>query len=138
VLPDGEVLHERDAQMLIDSVFIEGNEVSIDLTSIFRDGKFWLQELTHQPRSVLLDALEIETASCIRQSEMYEYPKINFEERTKMEIPVSFKAVVFRDLKRLDHSGTNPFIVPDEAYDDVLGLQLEKAGKENYSTSVML
>jgi CRISPR-associated endonuclease/helicase Cas3 len=69
---------------------------------------------------------------------MDEYPKVDFEERTKMEIPVSFKSIVFRDLKRLDHGGTNPFIVPDEAYDDVLGLQLEKAGKENYSTSVML
>jgi CRISPR-associated endonuclease/helicase Cas3 len=137
-LPDGEVLHERDAQSLIDSVFTDGKESSIDLTSIFRDGEFCLQELTHQLRSVLLDAMEIETASCIRQSEMHEYPKINFEERTKMEIPVSFKSIIFRDLKRLDRCGTNPFIVPDEAYDDVLGLQLEKAGKENYSTSVML
>jgi CRISPR-associated endonuclease/helicase Cas3 len=137
-LPDGDVLHEREIQKLIDSVFCNINESSIDLMSIFRDGRFIQKELTHRSRSVLLDAMEIETASCIRQDDKYDYLKSTFEQRTNLEIPVPFKSIGYRGLEQVKQRGANPFIVPDEAYDSVLGLQLNKASSENYSASVMI
>lgn len=137
-LPDGEVLRERNTQKLIDGVFSNSEESTIELTSIFRDGKFLLPELTHRARSVLLDAMEIETACCVLQSQMYDYAQANFEEQMSMEIPVAFRSIVFRELERVNGSGSNPFIVPDEAYDKVHGLQLDKVEPTNYSMSVML
>jgi len=137
-LPDGDVLHERETQQLIDSVFHNINEASIDLMSAFRDGRFLQKELTHQSRSVLLDVMEIETASCIRQDDKYTYQKSTFEQRANLEIPVPFKSIGYRGLEQVKQHGTNPFIVPDEAYDSILGLQLDKASSENYSASVMI
>jgi CRISPR-associated endonuclease/helicase Cas3 len=137
-LPGGEVLRERDVQALIDSVFSETKEASIDLTSIFSDGRWRLQELRHNPRSVLIDMLEIETACAIRQSDRFDYKQGNFEQKTNLEISVPFKSIGFRGLEQVKKCGSNPFIVPDEAYHDVLGLQLDKANPENYSTFVIL
>lgn len=137
-LVDGEVLREREVQSLIDGVFSETNEASINLTSIFREGQWLQKELTHRPRSELIEAMEIEAACCIRQTDRFDYQQGNFEKRTNLEIPVPFKSIGFRDLEQLKKCGSNPFIVPDEAYDDVLGLQLDKASVENYSTCVIL
>ena len=137
-LPSGEVLHERDVQELIDDVFSESAEKSINLTSIFRDGQWLQKELTHRPRSELLQAMEIEAACCIRQEDRFLYQEGNFERRTNLEIPVPFKSIAYRGLEQVKKRGSNPFIVPDKAYDEVLGLQLDKAGAENYSTCVVL
>jgi CRISPR-associated endonuclease/helicase Cas3 len=137
-LPDGELLRERNVQGLIDDVFADLKDASIDLFSIFRDGQFLQKELTHLPKSVLIEAMEIEAACCIRQSDMPAYKEGNFEQRTNLEIPVPFKSIGFRGLEQVKKCGSNPFLVPDDAYDDVLGLQLDKASTENYSTCVIL
>lgn len=137
-LKDGEVLREREVQGLIDSVFKNVKDASIDLMSIFENGQWKLKELTHRPKSVLIEAMEIEAACCIREADKWAYRDGNFEQKTNLEIPVPFKSIGFRGLEQLKKCGSNPFIVPDKAYDEVLGLQLDKAGAENYSTSVML
>jgi CRISPR-associated endonuclease/helicase Cas3 len=137
-LSDGEVLREREVQELIDSVFSEDRNLSINLTSIFKEGQWLQKELTHRPRSELIEAMEIEAACCIRQADSFDYQQGNFEKRTNLEIPVPFKSIGFRGLEQLKKCGSNPFIVPDGAYDDVLGLQLDKASIENYSTCVIL
>jgi len=137
-LKDGEVLREREVQTLIDGVFENAKDTSIDLMSIFQNGQWKQKELTHRPKSVLIEAMEIEAACCIRQSDKYTYKDGNFEQRTNLEIPVPFKAIGFRGLEQVKKCGSNPFIVPDNAYDEVLGLQFDQANAENYSTSVML
>lgn len=137
-LPDGEVLHEREVQALIDEVFVDIKEVSIDLFSQFQDGLWLKKELAHGPRSVLIDAMEIEAACCIRESDKFRYPEAMAEERINLEIPVPLKSIRFRQMEQLRRCGSDPFIVPDSAYDEILGLQLEKTGAENYSTSVII
>jgi len=137
-LPDGEVLRERDVQQLIDGVFADVKDSSINLFSIFRDGQFLQKELTHRPKSELIEAMEIEAACCIRQSDMPAYKQGTFEQKTNLEIPVPFRSIGFRGLEQVKKCGSNPFIVPDEAYDGVLGLQLDKATTDNYSTCVIL
>lgn len=137
-LPDGEVLHERDVQGLIDNVFCDVKNTSINLMSVFENGQWKQKELVHRPKSVLIEAMEIEAACCIRQSDKYLYQQGNFEQRTNLEIPVPFKSIGFRGLEQVKKCGSNPFVVPDEAYHRVLGLQLDKAGAENYSTCVVL
>jgi CRISPR-associated endonuclease/helicase Cas3 len=137
-LPHGGILRERDVQQLIDSVFSTNGNGQERHLGVFRDGRFLQKELTHNPRSVLIEALEIEGASCIQQKDMYDYKQAKSEQRTHMEIPVPFKSIGYCGLEQLKKCGSNPFIVPDEAYDDVLGLQIDKSSAENYSTCVVL
>lgn len=137
-LPDGDGLRGREVQDLIDGVFDNVKESSINLTSIFREGQFLQKELTHRPKSALIEAMEIEAACCIRQSDKYAYQQGNFEQKTNLEIPVPFKSIIGKSLEQLKKCGSYPFIAPDDAYDAVLGLQLDKANPENYSTCVVL
>lgn len=124
-LPDGELLRERKIQELIDSVFVNVKESSINSLSAFHNGEWIDKELTHRPRAVLLEAMEIEVACCIRESEKSLYRQGSFEERTKLEIPVLLKSIRRHRLPQLQHCGSDPFVIPDSAYDEKLGLRLE-------------
>lgn len=134
-LPDGEVLQERTLQQLLDEVYQNLDEKSVALSTVFKDGSFNIRELCHRAHSVLLEAMEIETASCITQSDWEQvYKTASEEERTGLEIPVPYKSVSFKNLEKERKIGNRPFIVPDAAYDDVLGLVISKAEKANYKT----
>jgi CRISPR-associated endonuclease/helicase Cas3 len=134
VLTDGEVLKERTIQNLLDEVFQDLDEKSVELSSAFVDGSFRLRELCHQAKSVLLEAMEIETTACITQSDWDSYKTLKVEDRASLEIPVSYKAVAFRNLEKERKIGNRPFIVPDSAYDNQLGLLISKAEPANYKT----
>jgi len=134
VLPDGKVFPEKNAQNLLDEVYKELDEKSIDLMSAFTDGGYKIRELTHRARSVLLDAMEIETASCITQRDWDTYKVSSADIRTNFEIPVSYKSIAFKKLEKEPKVGNRPYIVPDIAYDDDLGLLLSEAVPANYKT----
>lgn len=71
VLPDDEILHERDLQEKIDAVFPEVNVLDIETHSIFKkDGSMVIDFLTHRPRSYLLELLEIDSVSCITDEDI--------------------------------------------------------------------
>lgn len=134
-LPDGEVLQERTLQQLLDEVYRDLDEKSVDLSTVFKDGGFIIWELCHRAHSVLLEAMEIETTSCITQSDWEQvYKTAREEERTGLEIPVPYKSVAFKNLEKERKIGNRPFIVPDAAYDNVLGLVISKAETANYKT----
>lgn len=120
VLPDGELLKERELQGLIDAVYPEMQFLDIDLHTIFQEGEWSLKALKHYPRSALFDIIEIDSASCISQSDSEQYEEASLLERSKMEIPVSFCSVAYKGLDRIDY-GMKPFIIPDKAYDSELG-----------------
>ncbi|HVT84427.1 MAG TPA: CRISPR-associated helicase Cas3' [Chitinophagaceae bacterium] len=135
ILPDGKVLHERNIQEMLDKVYETLTEKSIELLTVFSDGRFRIKELSHQSKSVLLDAMEIETAACITQTDWDTYKTCGWDERVEMEIPVSYKSVAFRQLEKEKNAGNRPFIVPDVAYDDEkLGLMMSKATPALYRT----
>lgn len=135
ILPDGEILHERHIQDILDKVYDTLTEKSIELLTAFSDGQFRIKELSHQAKSVLLDAMEIETTACITQKDWeQEYKTGKWDELVEMEIPVSYRAVAFRDLEKEKKVGNRPFIVPDVAYDDKAGLIMQKVTPALYRT----
>jgi CRISPR-associated endonuclease/helicase Cas3 len=134
VLQDGEVLQELNIQSLLDNVYKNLDDKSIDLSSAFTDGNFRIRELSHRAKSVLLDAMEIETIACITQSDWDSYKTMTAEERAGLEVPVSYKSIAFKNLEKETKIGNRPFIVPDNAYDDDLGLLISKAEPANYKT----
>ncbi|HLW39993.1 MAG TPA: CRISPR-associated helicase Cas3', partial [Brumimicrobium sp.] len=122
-LPNNKVLHERDIQQKIDNVFPIIEMPEIEEHAIFKkSGEWTINRLTHRPKSFLLERLEIDNVTCIVEADEQRYLTANFEERMRMEIPVRYWSVHKFNQSR---KGNKPFIVPDSAYSEEAGLDLE-------------
>ncbi len=139
VLPDGgKVLREADVQRMIDSVYTEASFKNIDYTGIaFKDGDWQLKELCNNPKSALLETLDINSAVCITELDKERYLTGSMLERSEMEIPVSYNSIAYRNLDQLD-SGLRPFVVPDNSYDDEKGLMMDLCKREYYKSFEIL
>ena len=121
-----ELLKERTLQEKIDKVYPALDVKEIDVHLIFRDNQFTIKELTNNKKGVLVDALEIESATCILASDRDKYLTAGWEERIQMEIPVNFRTISKQKSKfeRLE-VGSYPFVVPQDEEDyEIFGLQL--------------
>lgn len=134
VLPDNVLMKERGAQALINKVYPSIDFVDIDKSSVFKDGKWRIKGLWHNPKSALLDTLDIDSVACIEETDREFYESSNYEEQSKVEIPVSYRSIGFRNLDK-SVAGSKPFIIPSKAYDKYLGLQVEFAKPEFYDIS---
>ena len=131
-LPDnGVILEERSLQEKIDKVYPVLDMKGIDIHLIFKNDRFTLQELTSTKKAVLVDALEIESASCILSEDREKYLISNWEERLQMEIPINWKTIVRYKLEYEQLTvGSNPFVVPQNNEDyQTYGLQLVEHDK---------
>lgn len=126
-LPDhGEILKERDIQKKIDSVFPELDMKPIDVHLKFREGEIRMKRLTNNRKAVLVEALEIESATCILEEDSDAYVSATWQERLYLEIPVSLRSMRPRKGSYLQLKvGAFPFVVPQKNEDhQVMGLQL--------------
>jgi len=126
-LPDNfDLLEERTLQEKIDTVFPSLNTKEIDMHLIYKDGGYSIKELTNNKKAVIVDALEIESATCILECDRDKYLIANWEERIKMEIPVNYKTITRQKNKYEQlEIGAYPFVVPQQEEDyKILGLQL--------------
>lgn len=127
VLPNGALLKEKDLQDKLDTVFTDFENIDIENDTIFKKGKFVIRGLTHKPKSALFNLLDIDSATCIRQSDVEEYKQLSSDERIALEIPVRFKEIGFiKGIDRLKDVGTDPFIIPNTAYTEGIGLETAK------------
>jgi CRISPR-associated endonuclease/helicase Cas3 len=121
-----EVLRERTLQEKIDSVYPTLETKEIDGYLIYRDNKYNIRELTNTKKAVLVEALEIESATCILESDREAYLIADWEERLHMEIPINYRTIS-RHRSRYEQLevGSYPFVVPQniEEYNS-FGLQL--------------
>ena len=126
-LPDNfDLLEERTLQEKIDIVFPELNTKEIDMHLIYKDGGYSIKELTNNKKAVIVEALEIESATCILECDRDKYLIANWEERIMMEIPVNYKTITRQKNKYEQlEIGAYPFVVPQKEEDyKILGLQL--------------
>lgn len=139
VLPDnGDMLKETEIQKFIDEVYPETDVENIDYTGVaFFDGAWRLRILRHYPKSALLNALEINSAIGILQSDKEAYVNGNYIDRTSLEIPVSYHSIAHEYLEQIE-SGSRPFIIPDKAYDAHLGLLMDEIKFSNYDSFEIL
>lgn len=128
-LPKDELLEESKLQELIDKVYPNTKFMNLDYSGvIFVNGKWMIKELCHNAKSALLEVLDINSAVCIMESDKEEYLN-NPSNRMMLEIPVSYKSIAYKKLEQLN-SGSHPFIIPDKAYNDNVGLLTEYASPE--------
>ena len=74
--------------------------------------------------------LDIDSVSCICETDESEYEIADYEKRLEMEIPVRYYAV---NKMRQSKKGNKPFIIPDSAYSPEIGLEVEKIREKNFS-----
>ena len=122
VLPDDGIMKETEVQSMLDKVYPEVCVQNIDYSgAVFVRGQWMIKGLRHNSKSALLDVLDINTATCILQSEEEQYNKNESCARNEIEIPVSYRSVAFLGL-RMSKYGTCPYVIPDNAYNGELGL----------------
>ncbi len=134
-LPEGALLEERNLQKLIDEVYPEIPLINIDLDAQFAQNKWRIKELWHQPKSALLDALDIDSVMCIEETDREKYEIALYAEQSKMEIPVSYNSIAYRELDKVKKAGTRPYVIPSKAYSIEQGLKLEFAKPQFYDAS---
>ena len=61
------------------------------------------------------------SVACICESDCMVYEQGNSEKRLELEIPVSFRSIRSKGLRQLA-VGVHPFVIPDRAYSEELGL----------------
>lgn len=121
-----EVLKENTLQEKIDIVHPVLDYKEIDIHFIFKNDKFIIKELTNNKKAVLVETLEIESATCILESNREEYLTACWEVRLQMEIPINYKTISRHKSKYEQlEVGTYPFVVPQiiDEYEKY-GLQL--------------
>ncbi|MFA5328769.1 MAG: CRISPR-associated helicase Cas3' [Prolixibacteraceae bacterium] len=133
-LPNGKLMKEKNSQDLIDLVYPSIEFVDIDLSSVFKDGKWRIKELWHNPKSALLETLDIDSVTCIEESDREFYETAYYPEQAKLEIPVSYRSVAYNKLDK-STEGSRPFIIPSKAYDPELGFLIELAKPEFYDVT---
>lgn len=124
-------LRERDLQGLISEVYPTVSAENIGEHFAHRDDlTYRLKALQHRPRSVIVEALQIESETAVRASDApaYEDRRTSPAARTRLEIPAPESlGCVARDRgwRRVER-GAWPVVVPDDQYDEVYGLRPER------------
>lgn len=132
ILPDGKELKESALQKKIDAVFPEIEVRNIDTHLIFKeDGKWNIDKLTHRRKAILLELLEIDSVSCVLESDQEAYINGNMQERMMLEIPARYWQV--KDLIQLKDYGNAPFVVPDNSYSEETGFDANIARTAKYN-----
>jgi len=133
ILPDREILRERELQEKIDYVFPEIDFMNIEEHSVFKsDGRIVIDYLTHRSKSILFDLLDIDSVTCICEGDVEEYENSFFERRLELEIPVRYFHV--RTMNQVQ-TGNKPFIIPDKAYETESGLDVTNISEYNFDVS---
>lgn len=116
VLPEGELLKERNIQSLMDHVFDDLPELTVPTEYVINEqGEYLLEKLRHQPKSNIVQVLSIDGDSCILASQQQDYRNASRRDQPKFEIPVpgSFKRY---NQFEVEESGSYPIVIPDELY----------------------
>jgi CRISPR-associated endonuclease/helicase Cas3 len=130
VLPDGDIFKERDLQIKIDQVFPNIDFLNIEEHAVFKsDGSMSINLLTHRSKSILFELLEIDSVSCICEGDQSEYENSGFERRLELEIPIRYFTVCKMNQSQ---KGNKPFIIPDKAYSEEMGLITSLIKEENF------
>ncbi len=131
VLEDNALLRERELQNKIDNVFTEIDFLNIEEHTVFKsDGRIIIDKLTHNGKAILFELLDIDSVSCIVESDQEEYENAGLEKRLELEIQVRYYLVAQMAQSK---KGNKPFIVPDASYDFNIGLETSKIKEANFN-----
>lgn len=137
ILPDDAILEELELQAKLDEVYPDIQPLNIDMNTVFKNGKWCIKRLTHHPKSALFELLDIDSVTCILQSDKETYECASGIERIEMEIPVSYKSIAYYQLDQIK-AGSRPFIIPDHAYSNEIGFIKKQVRTALYDITVRM
>jgi CRISPR-associated endonuclease/helicase Cas3 len=114
VLPDNAPLAEHQLQQMLDSVYaLPPPEIAISEHLVWEGNQFKLGGLVNRKSSILLEALDIEAATCVLECDRATYEAAPWDERAMLEIPVSW-SVLSRHAKQYLQleCGSRPYLIP--------------------------
>lgn len=129
-LPDKAILHERELQGKIDSVFTSIDFLKIEEHAVFKENGQWSIPPLTNGSAWLMEILDIDSVVCIVESDVGEYMNLPFNKRMGLEIPARYFSV--KHLARLE-IGNCPFVIPDNTYNQELGFSLELLKEKKFS-----
>ena len=133
-LPSDCILEEMHVQEMLDKVYPQIEVANIDYSgAIYVNGEWQIKQLCHHGKSALLDTLDIDVAVCIVESNRELYEQGHPNERIKFEIPISYKAIAYKKLD-VSQQGHHPYIIPDRAYSEEMGLLIDYVNPEYYQS----
>ena len=122
---------EKELQNKIDQVYTEIDFLKIEEHSVFKaETGFQLGKLTHRSKAILFELLEIDSVSCITESDFENYENGDFETRLNLEMSVAYWVAA---QMQQSEKGNRPFIIPDKSYDFEFGLDQSKIKQENFN-----
>src|SRR5690606_13351043 len=105
--------------------------LKIEEHSVFKtETGFQLGKLTHRSKAILFELLNIDSVSCITESDVEKYENGDFETRLNLEMSVAYWVV---SKMQQSEKGNRPFIIPDKAYDFEIGLDQSEIKQENFN-----
>ncbi len=125
-LEDKVLLKERSLQAKIDAVYPSLDTKPIDVHLIYYNGQYRIKKLCHRQSAVLVEALEIQSATCILRCDREKYLNAKWNDRIPMEIPISIRTIARykNQYEQLEH-GSYPFVIPQEEAEHLkYGLEL--------------
>ncbi len=125
-LPDNEILMEKDLQSKIDAIYPSLDSKKIDVHLICHHGQYQIKELCNRPNAIIVDALEIESATCILECDKEKYLTARWNERIPLEISINFKTISrYKNQYEQLEIGSFPFVIPQKEEEHQLyGLEL--------------
>lgn len=136
VLPNNEILKERDLQNKIDYVYPTIDFMNIEEYAIFKsNGRISIDKLTHKNKSILFELLDIDSVSCVCEGDVEGYTNAYMDRRLELEIPVRYFHVSTMNQLIV---GNKPFVIPDKAYDTKFGLDIKKITENNFDVNHQL
>ena len=115
VLPDnGEVLQETQLQEMIDEVYPEIDVQRIESQILWKGEKLKREKLTHSSKAILLELLDIQSATCILPQDLEAYTFGNYITRSELEIPMSMGSLwAYGEMVRIE-KGSWPSVLPPQ------------------------
>ena len=129
-LPHEDILHERDLQQKIDTVFTDIDFLQIEEHAVYKESGKWSIAPLCNGVAWLMEILEIDSVLCIVESDIGDYTRLPFNKRMGLEIPARYHSV--KTLPRLE-IGNCPFVLPDHSYDKNLGLSIELLKEDQFN-----
>ncbi len=120
---NGEVVKEKLIQTKIDNVYPTIDLTSIKTKIVWDGDQFLLKKLNHNPKAVLMETLNIESATAILYSDSEKYNNSKSDDRIPLEIPIP-RSTRFKKFTNFGYSteGAKPVIIHDDLYTYERGL----------------
>jgi CRISPR-associated endonuclease/helicase Cas3 len=120
---NGEVVKEKLIQTKIDNVYPTIDLTSIKTKIVWDGDHFLLKKLNHNPKAVLMETLNIESATAILYSDSEKYNNSKSDDRIPLEIPIP-RSTRFKKFTNFGYSsvGAKPVIIHDDLYTYERGL----------------